>query len=216
MMLCKPKKSALYRRVRRIICIFLIVLVLLSAFLEFAVKAQLSDAISAEMKDLAQSAVDSAVVDYLKENPDIGERLTRARYSESGSVTSLTSDPSAVNTLKASISNLSRDYIDRTASEQGLSLPLGSFSGFVFLTNLGPMIDLDIACRSSVVCTLNSAFESGGVNQTLQRVTLTVDIEIVVYNPFRMSPIHTSTDYEIARTVIVGDVPTYTYASPVR
>lgn len=212
-MLCKPKKSALYRRVRRIICVLLIVIISLSAYLEFAVKAQLSDVIAAGMKDLALSAVDSAVVDYLKENPDIGERLTRARYSDSGTVTSLISDPTAVNTLKASLSDLSRDYIDRTASQQGLSLPLGSFSGFVFLTNLGPMINLDISCRSTVACTLNSAFESGGVNQTLHRVTLTVDIEIVIYNPFRMSPIHTSSDFEIARTVIVGDVPSYTYGS---
>ena len=212
-MLCKPKKSALYRRIRRIICVFLIVIISLSAYLEFAVKAQLSDVIAAGMKDLALSAVDSAVVDYLKENPDIGERLTRARYSDSGAVTSLISDPTAVNTLKASLSDLSREYIDRTASQQGLSLPLGSFSGFVFLTNLGPMINLDIACRSAVACTLNSTFESGGVNQTLHRVTLTVDIEIVIYNPFRMSPIHTSTDFEIARTVIVGDVPSYTYGS---
>ena len=212
-MLCKPKKSALYRRVRRIICVLLIVIISLSAYLEFAVKAQLSDVIAAGMKDLALSAVDSAVVDYLKENPDIGERLTRARYSDSGAVTSLISDPTAVNTLKASLSDLSRDYIDRTASQRGLSLPLGSFSGFVFLANLGPMINLDIACRSTVACTLNSAFESGGVNQTLHRVTLTVDIEIVIYNPFRMSPIHTSTDFEIARTVIVGDVPSYTYGS---
>ena len=212
-MLCKPKKSALYRRIRRIICVFLIVIISLSAYLEFAVKAQLSDVIAAGMKDLALSAVDSAVVDYLKENPNIGERLTRARYSDSGAVTSLISDPTAVNTLKASLSDLSRDYIDRTASQQGLSLPLGSFSGFVFLTTLGPMLNLDIACRSAVSCTLNSAFESGGVNQTLHRVTLTVDIEIVIYNPFRMSPIHTSTDFEIARTVIVGDVPSYTYGS---
>ena len=99
-MLCKPKKSALYRRIRRIICVFLIVIISLSAYLEFAVKAQLSDVIAAGMKDLALSAVDSAVVDYLKENPDIGERLTRARYSDSGAVTSLISDPTAVNTLK--------------------------------------------------------------------------------------------------------------------
>lgn len=212
-MLCKPKKTALYRRVRRYICLVLIALLLISIYLEFAVKALMRDAISTRMKSLAQSAVDEAVVDYLSEHPDIGERLTLVRYKDNGAVTSLISDPTAVNTLKASISDLSRRYIEKTIADQGISLPLGSFSGFVFLTDLGPEINLDISCRSNIVCTLNSAFESGGVNQTLHRVTLNADIEIAVYNPFRIAPIHTETDFEIARAVIVGDVPSYTNGS---
>ena len=211
-MLCKPKRSAFRRRVRRIICLIIAIVILLSAYIEFVVKLQLTDTVSAEMKTLAQKAVNSAVIDYLADHPDIGERLTIINKNDSGALNSLTADPAAVNTLKASVSNLSQEYIEELSRGEGISVPLGSFSGLVFLNNLGPEVQMEINCRSTVVCSLKSSFESGGVNQTLHHIVLTADVDIVVYNPFRISrAIHTCADFEIAQTVIVGAVPSYTY-----
>lgn len=213
-MLCKPKKRPRYRRIRRCICVILAVIVLLSVYLEFAVKSQLSDVIAAGTKILAQTAVNRTVISYLSKNPDIGERLSVVKYADSGAVTSVTADPTAVNSLKASISDLSQQAIESTSSSEGISLPLGSFSGFVLFANLGPEVRLDVACRSTVTCSLKSTFESAGINQTLHHVILSVDVEIVVYNPFRINaPIHTSADFEIAQTVIVGSVPSYALGS---
>lgn len=213
-MLCRKKRSARYRRVKRRFCIVLLCVLILSAYLEFAVKSQLSDVISAQVKSLAQRAVNTAVSEYLAEQPEIGEKLSAVRYNDSGAVTSVTTDPSSVNTLKTSVSTRSQQYINRYADSEGLSLPLGSFTGFVFLTNLGPSVRLDVSCRSTVTSVLKSSFESGGVNQTLHHITLTVDVEIDVYNPFRIDrPIHTSADFEIASTVIVGAVPSYALGS---
>lgn len=214
-MLCKKKRSPRSRRVRRRICIALLVLLILSSYLEFAVKSQLCDVIAAQMKTLAQRAVNAAVCDYLADHPEIGEKLSVVHYNDSGAVTSVTSDPSSVNTLKASIATLSQQYIETGSRNEGISLPLGSFTGFVFFASLGPQIRLDISCRSTVTSSVNSTFASGGVNQTLQHVMLTVDVEIVVYNPFRIDlPIRTSADFEIARTVIAGAVPSYAFGSP--
>lgn len=213
-MLSRPKRSARYRRIRRRFCIVLLCVLILSAYLEFAVKAQLSDVIGAQVKALAQRAVNTAVAEYLAEHPDAGEKLSDVCYNDSGVVTSVTTDPSSVNALKTSVSTLSQQYIEQYADSEGLSLPLGSFTGFVFLTNTGPAICLDISCRSTVTSTLKSTFESGGVNQTLHHIILTVDVEIVVYNPFRIDrPIHTSADFEISSTVIVGAVPSYALGS---
>lgn len=213
-MLCKQKLSARRQRVRDFSLRLILILILLSVFLEFAVKSQLTDVISMRMKALAQRAVNDAVADYLAENPGIGESLSNVRYAENGAVTSVTSDPAAVNRLKASVSALAQDYIDDLSNEEGLHIPLGSFSGFVPLANLGPEVRLDIGSRQAVVCSLHSSFESGGVNQTLHHIYLTVEVEIVVYNPFRISKtIRTAADFEIAQTVIVGAVPNYTYGS---
>lgn len=209
-LICKPKPSARRRRVRRILLRFLLLLIIVSAFLEFIVKEQLSDVIAVRMQALAQRAVNAAVADYLAENPGAGESLTTPHYGSDGTVVSITSDPAAVNRLKTAVSELSQDYIDALTESEGISVPLGSFTGFVPLTNLGPEIRLDIGSRQTVICSLNSTFESGGVNQTLHHVVLTVDVGMAVYNPFRIRRlIHTSADFEIAQTVIVGDVPSY-------
>ena len=209
-MLCKPKPSALRRRIRRIVCTVTAAVLILSVYLEFAVKSQLTEVVAAGMKTLSQRAVNAAVIDYLSDKPDIGERLTVPHTAENGSVTSVTSDPTAINSLKASVSQLAQDYIGELADREGLSVPLGSFTGFFLFAELGPDIRMNIGSRQTVTCSLKSTFESAGVNQTLHHVILTVDVELIVYNPFLMRrAIHTSADFEIAQTVIVGSVPTY-------
>lgn len=209
-MLCKKKLSVRRRCIRNILLRVLLVLIILSVFLEFAVKDQLTDVIAIRMQALAQRAVNAAVADYLAENPEVGESLTTPRCTENGTATMILSDPAAVNRLKTAVSDLSQEYIDALSENEGLSIPLGSFTGFVPLTNLGPEIRLDIGSRQTVTCSLHSTFESGGVNQTLHHIFLTVDVDMVVYNPFRIRrTVHTCADFEIAQTVIVGDVPSY-------
>lgn len=209
-MLCKPKLSAVRQKVRRVFYTVIIVLVILSAFLEFAVKSQLTDVITVQMKTVAQRAVNAAVTEFLSSNAEIGEKLTAVQYGDSGDVSAIISDPSAVNYLKASVSELSQDKIEALAEGEGITVPVGSFSGFFLLANFGPDIPLSISSRQTITCSLKSTFESAGVNQTIHHIILNVDIEMVVYNPFRFRrPIHTCADFEIAQTVIVGAVPSY-------
>lgn len=209
-MLCKPKPSARRRRIRRVIYITLAGIILLSFYLEFAVKRQLEDAMAAQMKTLAQRAMNSAVTEFIAENPDIGERLTEPHYNDNGMVTSVTSNPTDINYLKATVATMAQDKMEAICANEGVSVALGSFTGFAFFMTLGPYVRLDIGCRQTVTCSLKSTFESAGVNQSLHHVILTVEADIVVYNPFNIRrAIHTSADFEIAQTVIVGSVPHY-------
>ncbi len=209
-MLCKPKITPRRRRLRRAVCLLLAGTLILSAFLEFAVKRQLSDVIAAGMKTVAQQSMNEAVSRYLADHPEAGEGLTRPRYDDSGAVTSILSDPAAINRLKANVALLSQQLIDDRCADEGVTVPLGSFSGFVLLADVGPDIRLDIDSRCTASCSLRSAFDSAGMNQTLHHVILTIEADIVVYNPIKLSStIHTSADFEIAQTVIVGDAPSY-------
>lgn len=213
-MLLRKKPSARLRRVRRVILIVLAGVIILSAYIEFAVKTQLADVIETELKTIAQSAVNIAVTEYLRDHPETGESLTALNLSDSGAVTSVTSDPSVINALKAEVSERSQENIDALSKQEGVTVPLGSFTGLVLLANVGPCVSLDIASRQTVLCSLHSAFESAGVNQTLHHIFLTVSVDLTVYNPFRIGrTIRTETDFEIAQTVIVGSVPNYGYGS---
>ncbi len=210
-MLCRQKLSPRRKKLRRIVYIIIAFVVILSLYFELAVKSQLTGVIEAELKTLAQRAMNSAVAEFLDENPEIGEGLTVPHYGDSGIVSSITSDPSAVNYLKATISEMTQDKIEALCADGSLSVPLGCFTGFELFMSFGPEIPIEIGSRQTVSCSLKSSFESAGVNQTLHHVILNVEAEMTVYNPFKIRRvIRTSADFEIAQTVIVGSVPSYT------
>lgn len=209
-MLCRKKLSATQRRIRRCIAVVLAVCILLVAYIEFAVKAQLRDIIIQEMHTVSQTAVNMAVSDFLAEHADVGERLTALRYSEGGAVAAIATDPSYINFVKSEITSSSQRYIDAISHDKGIAAHLGSFSGLVLFNNFGPTVSFEVSSVQTVSCAFTSTFEDGGINQTVHHITLDVSVDVLVYNPFKIrQKIHTSTSYEIGQTVIVGSVPTY-------
>ena len=209
-MLCRAKPGKVRRRLRRYLFIVLAAVIMVVTYFEVAVRVLLTEVIRAEMRTAAEEAVNEAVNDFLTEYPDIGEKLVGLHFTDGGGVTALTSDAALINRAKAEISRRSQENLDSAADKEGLSVPLGSFTGVVFLSEIGPDIPLCVNSRSTVACSFESSFESAGINQTVHHIRLIVDVDVIVYDPFRIyKGIHISSDYEIAQTVIVGSVPTY-------
>ena len=209
-MLCRRKRSGFRRRVRKVLCMILAAVILVTVYFEVAVRVQLTEVICAQMRTAVQQAVSEAVSDFLFENPDAGERLAHLQFTDGGTVSALTTDSAYINYVKTQIIRRAQHYIDERTHIEGVSVPLGSFSGLVFLNNLGPSVALSVDSRQTVSCTFCSTFESAGINQTLHHIALMVDVDVAVYHPFRIyDGIAVSSDYEIAQTVIVGSVPTY-------
>ena len=95
------------------------------------------------------------------------------------------------------------------------SLPLGAFTDITLLSTLGPQTEISFYLTGSVNCNIKSKFESGGVNQTIHHIYLIVNTDIITISPEYKEQCSFSTDYEIAQTVIVGNIPS-TYADIVR
>ena len=208
-MLCRKKPSPLRRKLRKYIAVLLVFAVIGLIWFEYAVKAQLTDVITREMQTLCEQAVNEAVDKFLSENFDIGDKLTDIAYNN-GSVAAITTDSSYVNSVKTAITESAQKRIDELSHDEGVSTHLGSFSGLVLLTNVGPQVHFPVDSKQTVSCEFESTFESAGLNQTIHHITMTVYVDLLVYNPFKIhEPIGISSTYEIAQTVIVGSVPTY-------
>lgn len=209
-MLSRKKPSARRRRARRIAAIVLIPALLITVYFEAFVRVQLTEVIRARMRSLMLRAADSAVAELIGSDSSIGERLTGLTFTDDGRVSALTTDPAYINLVKSEAASLTRGYIAELTRAQGVGVPLGSFTGLVFLSDLGPDVRLPVRCESSVSCALSSRFESAGINQTVHHISMTVTARAVVYEPFRVfDGITVSSDYEISQTVIIGAVPTY-------
>ena len=207
-MVCRKKLSPVRRKIRRTIAVVLAVLILLTVYFEIAVKEQLSDIIVRDMQTLSETAVTLAVDDLLREQ---GENVKTCDIAyDNGSVAAITTDSAYINSVKTYITQRAQERIDELSRSQGIAVRLGNFSGLVFLSNFGPDIPFSVESSQTVSCEFQSSFESAGINQTVHHITITVTVELLIYSPFRIDETVTSqSSFEIAQTVIVGTVPSY-------
>ena len=137
--------------------------------------------------------------------------LVKIVYSEENSVVSVESNMININRLKAKITeniNSALSNID----ESELSISLGTISGVHLLYGRGPTIPVHISPNGYVDTKLVSSFKSAGVNQTLHRILLYVDVNISAIIPGYTTSAEVTSEFVIAETVIVGNVPeSYTH-----
>ena len=127
-----------------------------------------------------------------------------------GSVAAISTNAAFVNAAKTYITEHAQDCIDRLSRTQGISVRLGNFTGLVFLSNFGPEIPFSVDSTQTVSCEFQSSFVSAGINQTVHHITVTVYVDLLIYGPIRVGEtVSTESAFEIAQTVIVGTVPSY-------
>ena len=208
-MLCRKKRTPLQRKIHKTCAVVLITAILLLIHFEISVKAQLEDVIVREMQTVAEEAVTAAVDEYLSRHFDVGEKLSDVVY-DSGKVSAVTLNPSYANAVKTAVTASAQKQIDELSRTRGVGTRLGSFTGLTLLMNVGPEVYFPVDSARTVSCEFESVFESGGVNQTVHHVTMTVYVDLLIYSPFRIGEtVSTSSAFEIAQTVIVGSVPSY-------
>ena len=208
-MVCRKKLSPLRRRLRKYIALGLAVLIILTVYYELAVKAQLRDIIIRDMQTVAEKSVTMAVDDFLSEHFDLGEKLCDVAYNN-GTVSAITTNTPYINYVKTYITDKAQEHIDYLSHHQGVGVRLGNFTGLVILSNFGPEVYFNVDSTQTVSCEFESTFEGAGLNQTVHHITMTVYVDLLIYNPYRIrETVSTSSTFEIAQTVIVGNVPSY-------
>lgn len=84
---------------------------------------------------------------------------------------------------------------------------LGSFTGTKILSGRGPNIEIKMSTVGNVETDLRSEFISRGINQTLHKIYLQVDCNVIVLTPFNNIEQKISNQVLIAEAVIVGITP---------
>ncbi len=96
-----------------------------------------------------------------------------------------------------------------------LSIPLGTLSGWLFLSGLGPEIRVSLQTVGDVTASFRSSFSSAGVNQTLHKIDLTLAVSVYLVIPGELVQVTVEQAVPVAETVIVGEVPdTYVQMLP--
>lgn len=196
----------LISRILRILCI----LTLLSILLLTGFRIRYQDAIF----DLARTQVINSTSDLINDAIDRQIELGNIQYDRmvyfekdlDGRITALKTNMSEVNRLKTDILNLINDEILALDSTD-LGIPLGSLILPEFLSGKGPDIPIQILSIRNSDASFSNNFSEAGINQTLQQLTMHVQVDVTVLVLGETRSFTVSSEVVVAETIIVGQVP---------
>ena len=198
------------RRAIRRLCRLILILILVLCFALLWFRMRYRDAI----RQLAQTQVINTTSDLI--NDAIDEQIEngtihydRIIYFEkdlNGRITALKTNMSEVNRLKTDILNLINDEILALDTTE-LGIPLGSLILPELFSGKGPGIPVQILSIRNSDASFSSYFTEAGINQTLQKLTMDVQVDVAVLVLGTAESFSVSSQVVVAETIIVGQVP---------
>lgn len=132
--------------------------------------------------------------------------IAKIKYSEDGKVQSIETDSIKINKIKSEITKSVQKEIAKVYDNE-IDIPLGAFTNITVLSNWGPPITLSFNLTGSFSSEIVSTFEQAGINQTVHHIRLMLTSKIMTTSLDYSGNITFTTDFEIAQSVIVGEIP---------
>lgn len=206
----KTKHSRLKQKLLIIISVILLSVILFETrAIPFTAKC-----VAKQSKAISAKIISESVTQVQKELNFKYSDLADISTSDSGEVRFISANAMNINKLKSEVALRIQNKLDREGM-YSFKLPLGAFFDVTTLSTLGPGVEVSFALTGSVNCRLKSSFESAGVNQTIHHILLVVSTDIIALGTEFKEHTEFETEFEIAQTVIVGNIPS-TFADIVR
>lgn len=203
------------RRLKRWILFILIILLAFFIMLEIRVKPTVTSIAVVQGKQFCTEAINEAVSEVIEELELSYENLAETTRAEDGSVLEISTNMSNVNKLKTEVSLRIVEKLENIKSRR-IDIPLGTLMGLDLFYMRGPDIPLHMSMSGSAETEFLSEFESGGINQTIHKLSLTITTDMTVLVPSASENTSVTTTVIIAETIIVGDVPNYSLYGSVK
>lgn len=161
---------------------------------------------ASQATNLITQTISAAVDDCLTEYEMTYSDFITMETDAAGQVTSLTGNTAGNNRFKRLVADRLTERLEQLDSKE-LGIPIGSVSGWILLSGLGPSIRVSVYSVGDVTVTYSNSFTTAGVNQTLHQVCLDVSAVVYLFLPGEIIPVAVSDSVCVAETVIVGQVP---------
>ena len=168
----------------------------------------IEEKLSYQARVLVTAAVNQTVAEELERMGVTYHQMVRLTRDGTGKVTALQADTVLLNQIKSAVTEQVGERLQDLSSHD-LSIPLGSLTGVKIFSGRGPSISFRLMPEGVVMTNLYHEFSQAGVNQTLHRIYLQIDMEISAVLPGFSMQTKVSTNIELGQTVIVGEVPEF-------
>ncbi|BCI60385.1 sporulation protein YunB [Solibaculum mannosilyticum] len=187
----------------------LVVLVfLLGLFLiiQARIRPILVDMATNQSQIVVNQAVNEAIMEVLNEQQISYDSLIHLTTDSQDNVTSIETNIVQMNRLKASISQSVQDKLVNL-DKPVIDIPLGSLLGDNLLSGFGPNLHARLQMSGSIVPQVESEFSDAGINQVLHQLVLKMNTQFVVIMAGQNIIIDVPSEFVIAESIIVGEVP---------
>lgn len=198
----KKRKKLLGRR----FIISGIILLVFAFYIDTRVRPLIERAGEYQIRVAAVRIINDAILSELNNDAYDYEKIIGVNYDSSGGIKSITSDMNTINRLKSRSTLLINESVAEL-SEKRIGVSLGTVSGVGVFYGRGPVIPVRVLPKGVVNAVLVSDFSPAGINQTRHRIIMEVEAELTVLIPGYDKPLTVTTDYLVAETIIVGEIP---------
>ena len=174
--------------------------------LEARLRPMVVTAAQAQSQNLMTRVVEEAVWAQLEADGVEYADLVTIQRDEGGAIAAITTNTAALNGLRAQLLDAAITALDGVDVSQ-IQIPLGSLVDLDLLWGLGPTIKVHAMTVGTASGEFLSEFSSAGVNQTLHRIVLELEVPLTLMLPGGTAQTVCRTDVPIAETVIVWQVP---------
>ncbi len=164
-----------------------------------------------------EAVITDLVLTTINEELDTAEEqieysdLVEVSYSETGRVTSVKSNTPLINRLKTDLVTVINETLKENRTDTTY-LSLGTLIGIPFLQGSGPAVEMRSEPKGYANAVFVSEFTDAGINQTRHRIVMKTTVTAVSFIPLYTVETNVSTDFLIAETIIVGEIPeSYTH-----
>lgn len=206
----KKKKSKLHRKIRKYIIIIFILITGIIVYFECQAVPFQKKYVKTQAEIISNDAISKAVNNVISKYSYDYDDIAILNYGSDGNVKSIDTNSKNINTLKTAMNEAVQEKLKETNVE--LFVHIGLFTNLSLLSNFGPEVKFDFTFVGSFNSEITSTFESAGLNQTIHHIKFVVNAKIITLTPDYSDGIEYTTDFEIAQSVIVGDIPA-TYAN---
>lgn len=176
------------------------------ALLENRLRPVVAEIAAARAQNTMTAVVEHAITAGLAAREVSYADFVTIQRDESGAITALTTDMAKMNLLRSELTAAILEAL-KGVDVSDVQVPLGSLFDLEPLWAKGPALKAKAMTVGTMRAEFDSQFTSAGVNQTLHRIWLEVDVPMTLLLPGGEVETALHTRLCVAETVIVGKVP---------
>ena len=188
------------------LAVALVVAASVIALLENKLRPVVAEIAAAQAQNTMTAVVENAVTADLAARQVSYVDFVTIQRDEGGAITALTTDMARMNLLRSELTAAVLEALEGV-DVSDVQVPLGSLFDLEPLWAKGPALKAKAMTVGTVRAEFDSQFTSAGVNQTLHRIWLEVDVPMTLLLPGGEVEASLHTRLCVAETVIVGKVP---------
>lgn len=154
----------------------------------------------------ATKIANQTAAQVLQEYADLCANAVTVTYGDEQRITSVHTDPAAINTVRTAITDRSMTAMEQFSS-LSVAIPMGTLTGWHWLSGFGPLLTFPVSFTATVLSNVTSSLVAAGINQSTYRVLVHLEISLYVVTPGGRSTVGAQVSYPMAEAVLLGEVP---------